>query len=80
MGLIDTANYKICNMMHTPHLYFAGVNTEGLHEMVYNSIMSCAIDTRPDISCNVMLGGGSSMFPGSSLTPNYNVHYIVGQL
>ncbi|OIS97607.1 PREDICTED: actin-100-like isoform X1 [Nicotiana attenuata] len=36
----------------------------GIHEKVYNSIMRCDIDIRKDLFSNVVLSGGSTMFPG----------------
>ena len=36
----------------------------GIHELVYNSIMSCDIDIRRDLYCNIILSGGNTMFPG----------------
>jgi actin-related protein len=38
----------------------------GLHEMVYQSIMKCDLDMRRDLYSNVVLSGGSSMFPGTT--------------
>ena len=36
----------------------------GIHEMVHNSIMTCDIDIRKDMYSNVVLSGGTTMFPG----------------
>ncbi|XP_022103909.1 actin-5-like [Acanthaster planci] len=43
-----------------------GLETVGIHEAVYKSIMECGMDTRRDLYCNVLLSGGSTMFPGFS--------------
>jgi actin-related protein len=43
---------------------FIGMEQAGLHETVYNSIMKCDVDIRKDLYANVVLAGGSSMFPG----------------
>lgn len=32
--------------------------------MVYQSIMKCDLDVRKDLYTNVILSGGSTMFPG----------------
>ncbi|KAJ5068629.1 actin-10-related [Anaeramoeba ignava] len=37
---------------------------EGVHEMIYNSIMKCDKDIRNDLYGNIVLSGGSTMFPG----------------
>jgi actin len=44
--------------------YFLGLETEGIHETTYNSIMKCDVDIRKDLYGNVVLSGGTSMFPG----------------
>ena len=36
----------------------------GIHEQIHNSIMACAIDIRRDMYSDIVLSGGSTMFPG----------------
>ena len=43
---------------------FNGMESCGIHEMVHNSIMNCDIDIRRDLYSNVVMSGGSTMFPG----------------
>merc|ERR1712099_187805 len=43
---------------------FVGKEDEGVHVLTYNSIMKCDIDIRKDLYGNVVLSGGSTMFPG----------------
>ncbi|XP_038053406.1 actin, cytoplasmic-like [Patiria miniata] len=43
---------------------FIGMESVGIHESVYNSIMGCDMDIRRDMYTNVVLSGGSTMFPG----------------
>ncbi|KAJ5076454.1 actin-2 [Anaeramoeba ignava] len=38
----------------------------GIHEMTYKSIMKCDDDIRKDLYGNIVLSGGSTMFPGIS--------------
>ncbi|XP_050392337.1 actin-5 [Patella vulgata] len=45
---------------------FAGREDVGVHEMVYQSINSCDIDIRKDLYNNVVMSGGSTMYPGIS--------------
>ena len=35
-----------------------------IHEIPYNSIMKCGVDIRKDLYENIMLSGGTSMYPG----------------
>jgi len=45
---------------------FIGLESAGIHETVYNSIMKCDIDVRKDLYANIVLSGGSTMYPGIS--------------
>ncbi|MEQ2166523.1 hypothetical protein GOODEAATRI_029227, partial [Goodea atripinnis] len=37
---------------------------DGVHETIYNSIMKCNLDVRKDLYANIVLSGGSTLFPG----------------
>ncbi|KXS11480.1 Actin/actin-like protein, partial [Gonapodya prolifera JEL478] len=41
-----------------------GLESGGIHELTYNAIMKCDVDIRKDLYANVVLSGGSTMFPG----------------
>lgn len=41
-----------------------GKEFEGIHKRVFSSIMQCDIDIRTDLYQNVVLSGGTTMFPG----------------
>merc|ERR1719347_2155491 len=43
---------------------FLGLESVGIHETTYNSIMKCDVDIRKDLYANVVLSGGSTMYPG----------------
>ncbi|XP_045169093.1 actin, cytoplasmic-like [Mercenaria mercenaria] len=43
---------------------FIGMESTGTHEQLYNSVMKSDIDIRKDLLSNVVLSGGSTMFPG----------------
>ena len=43
---------------------FVGRESPGIHETIYNSIMKCDVDVRRDLYDNIVLSGGSTMFPG----------------
>ena len=38
--------------------------TPGLHEIAYQSILKCEIDLRRDMYSNIVMSGGTSMYPG----------------
>eukprot|EP01125_Pyxidicula_operculata_P008164 TRINITY_DN275_c3_g1_i1.p1 TRINITY_DN275_c3_g1~~TRINITY_DN275_c3_g1_i1.p1 ORF type:complete len:1833 (-),score=537.60 TRINITY_DN275_c3_g1_i1:60-5486(-) len=43
---------------------FMGMESSGIHEMLYNSITKCDVDIRKDFYGNIVLSGGNTMFPG----------------
>jgi len=45
-------------------LVYTGMESAGVHETTYNSIMKCDIDIRKDLYANNVLSGGTTMYPG----------------
>jgi len=43
---------------------FMGREAEGIHKLTYDSIQKCDVDIRRDLYTNIVLTGGSMMFPG----------------
>merc|ERR1719427_645798 len=43
---------------------FIGMESAGVHETTYNSVMKCDIDIRKDLYGNNVLSGGTTMYPG----------------
>ena len=43
---------------------FLGMESAGIHEITFNSILKCDMDTRKDLYANIVLSGGTTMFPG----------------
>ena len=43
---------------------FLGMETCGIHETTYNSIMECDVDIRKDLYANTVMSGGTTMYPG----------------
>ena len=37
----------------------------GIHETTFNSIMKCDVDIRKDLYANTVLSGGTTMYPGT---------------
>jgi actin-related protein len=44
---------------------FIGLEAAGIHETTYNSIMKCDVDIRKDLYGNIVLSGGTTMYPGT---------------
>lgn len=49
-------------MLFTPSL--VGMEAQGIDDTAFNSIMKCDVDIRKDLYGNVVLSGGTTMFPG----------------
>jgi actin len=43
---------------------FLGLESAGIHETTYNSIMKCDLDIRKDLYGNIVLSGGTTMYNG----------------
>jgi len=43
---------------------FLGMESAGIHETTFNSIMKCDVDIRKDLYANTVMSGGTTMFPG----------------
>ena len=43
---------------------FLDMESAGIHETSYQSIMKCDVDIRKDLYANIVLSGGTTMFPG----------------
>jgi actin-related protein len=43
---------------------FIGKELDGIHETTFKSIMKCDIDIRKDLYSNIVMSGGTTMFPG----------------
>ena len=43
---------------------FVGLEQEGVHKLLFTSIMKCDVDIRKDLYGNVVMSGGNTMFQG----------------
>lgn len=50
--------------LHFPSSLPSGMESAGIHETTYNSIMKCDIDIRKDLYANNVMSGGTTMYPG----------------
>ncbi|EME31001.1 Actin [Galdieria sulphuraria] len=59
---VGSERFRCPEVLFQPSLI--GMESEGLHTVAYQSIMKCDMDIRKDLYGNVVLSGGSTMFPG----------------
>lgn len=43
---------------------FIGMESAGIHDCTFKTIMKCDVDIRKDLYGNIVLSGGTTMFPG----------------
>ncbi|WMV26728.1 hypothetical protein MTR67_020113 [Solanum verrucosum] len=59
---IGAERFRCPEVLFQPSL--GGMEAAGIHDKVYNSIMRSDVDIRKDLFANIVLSGGSTMFPG----------------
>ncbi|KAG2018833.1 actin binding protein [Coprinopsis cinerea AmutBmut pab1-1] len=59
---IGNERFRAPEALFKPHLL--GLEASGIHETAYNSIMKCDIDVRRELYGNIVLSGGTTMYPG----------------
>lgn len=73
---VGAERFRCPEVLFQPNLI--GLEQEGVHHLLHQSIMRSDVDIRKDLYANTVLSGGSSMFPGieerlhkelSALTP-----------
>lgn len=61
---VGSERFRCPEVLFNPPLI--GKDIPGIHETCYNSIMKCDLDIRRELYGNVVMSGGSTMFPGIS--------------
>jgi len=59
---IGNERFRCPEVLFQPSLI--GLESVGIHETTYNSIMKCDVDIRKDLYGNIVLSGGTTMFAG----------------
>ena len=59
---IGNERFRCPEVMFQPS--FIGMESNGIHELIHNSIMMSDMDIRRDLYSNVVISGGTTMFPG----------------
>jgi actin, other eukaryote len=61
---IGNERFRCPEVLFNPAMVGMESRHGGIHETTYNSIMKCDVDIRKDLYGNIVLSGGSTMFPG----------------
>jgi actin len=59
---VGNERFRCPEMLFKPH--FDGREYDGIDKTLFDSIMKCDIDVRKDLYANIVLSGGTTMFPG----------------
>jgi len=59
---IGNERFRAAEVLFQPSLI--GMEQSGVHTLTYDSIMKCDVDIRKELYNNVVLSGGTTMFPG----------------
>ena len=59
---VGSERFRCPEVLFNPSM--VGMEAEGIHSICYNSIMRCDVDIRKELYGNIVLSGGSTMFPG----------------
>jgi len=59
---VGNQRFRCPEVLFNPTLI--GKEASGIHETTYNTIMKCDVDIRKDLYNNIVLSGGSTMYPG----------------
>ena len=61
---LDTERFRCPEALFQPALL--GQEYHGIHELLYNSIFNCPLDLQKTLYANIVLTGGTTLFPGLS--------------
>ena len=59
---IGNERFRAPEIMFKPNLI--GKSAEGIHKLIYESIIKTDMDIRRELYCNIVLSGGNTLFPG----------------
>ncbi|CAL4200895.1 unnamed protein product [Meganyctiphanes norvegica] len=59
---IGSERFRVAEAMFTPTML--GMEATGIHEVIFNTIMKGDIDIRKDLYANIVMSGGTTMYPG----------------
>jgi len=71
---VGSSRFRCPECLFDPSLI--GLEDDGVHKLIQGSIMKCDIDIRKELYSNMLLSGGSTMFPGIATRINKEVANI----
>ncbi len=68
---VGNERFRCPEILFQPSLI--GLNSKGIHVATYDSIMKCDVDIRKDLYANIVLSGGTTLFPGINTRLNKEI-------
>merc|ERR1712238_337737 len=62
--VIGNERFRCAEVLFQPNL--TGLEMDGIADSTFQTIMKCDVDIRKDLYANIVLSGGTTMFPGIS--------------
>jgi len=59
---IGAERFRCAEILFQPSMI--GMESDGVHKLAFDSVMKCDVDIRRDLYGNIVLSGGTTMFPG----------------
>jgi len=59
---IGNERFRTAEVLFNPSMI--GLEAEGIHKITFASIMKCDVDIRRDLYSNIVMSGGTTMYPG----------------
>jgi len=59
---IGSERFRCPEVLFKPN--FIGIEQQGVHNLLFTSIMKCDVDIRKDLYANIVMSGGTTMFKG----------------
>merc|ERR1739838_1082879 len=59
---IGSSRFRTPEALFDPSV--VGLESDGIHKLVFDSIMKCDVDIRKELYSNIVLSGGTTMYPG----------------
>jgi len=72
--ILGNERFRCPEVLFNPSLL--GRESAGIHYAIYNSIMKCDTSIRKDLFGNIVLSGGSTMFPGFADRVQKEMNYL----
>jgi actin-related protein len=60
--IIGSERFRAPEVLFQPS--FLGMESYGIHEAAFKSVSMCDVDLRKDLCANIVLSGGTTVFPG----------------